>query len=294
MRIAIYSRHLKDSHVVVMNMLLSGLRKRGFDTVISEDYFNQFKPLAASENITSDIKTFRSSDELEDCDFLFTIGGDGTILDTLQHVVKKNLPVAGINTGRLGFLADINPAQIDELLNSIEKNTYSIEKRSLLHVDSNKSVFGNFNFGLNEFSIHKTDSSSMIVIHVYINGAFLNSYWADGLIMATPTGSTAYSLSCGGPVIFPESSNFVITPVSPHNLSVRPMVIPDNVVVSFQVEGRSPHFLCALDSRYQSVDIDCQIAVRKMKECFRLMRLPDSHYLKTLREKLRWGEDTRN
>ncbi len=291
MRVAIYSRNIKDSHVQIVQNLLQGLDSKGIQCKIFNPYFEQ---ISEEIPIDSNIKTFNHGDEIEDCDFLFTIGGDGTILDTLQYVNKKNIPVAGINTGRLGFLADINSEQIGELLNSIEKNTFSIEKRNMLSVDSNMSIFEGFNYGLNDFSIHKTDSSSMITIHVYINGAFLNSYWADGLIVATPTGSTAYSLSCGGPIIFPEANNFVITPVSPHNLTVRPIVIPDNVVISFQVEGRSPQFLCALDSRYQSVDINCQIAVRKKAEYFNLLRLPDSHYLKTLRDKLRWGEDTRN
>lgn len=291
MRVAIYSRDLKESHVQVVNNLLKGLESKGMQVKLFKDYLMQYNEEVGESH---SLPTFEDEEGIDDCDFLFTIGGDGTILDTVKYVVKKNIPVAGINTGRLGFLADINPEQIEELLNSIEKNTFTIEKRNLLHVDSNKEIFKGFNYGLNEFSIHKTDSSSMITIHVYINGAFLNSYWADGLIVSTPTGSTAYSLSCGGPIIFPEANNFVITPVSPHNLTVRPIVIPDNVVLSFQVEGRSPQFLCALDSRYQSVDIDCQIAVRKKKNHFNLLRLPDSHYLKTLRDKLRWGEDTRN
>jgi NAD+ kinase len=191
-------------------------------------------------------------------------------------------------------LADIHKEEIDALVQAIVQNNYTIEKRNLIFVDSNKATFGEINFGLNEFTIHKKDSASMIVIHVYLNGEFLNSFWADGLIIATPTGSTAYSLSCGGPIIFPTTSSFVITPVAPHNLNARPLIIPDDTVLSFEVESRSSTFLSSLDSRFITLDNSYQIAVKKAPFTFNLIRLPESSYLKTLRGKLRWGEDSRN
>jgi NAD+ kinase len=222
------------------------------------------------------------------------MGGDGTLLDTLQLVRNSGIPVAGINTGRLGFLADIQKDDIDHLVEAIHANTYTIEERTLLHVDTEKPVFGEVNYGLNEFTLHKTDSSSMIIIHTYLNGEFLNSFWADGLIAATPTGSTAYSLSCGGPIMFPSSDTFVLTPVAPHNLNARPMIIPDHTVLSFEVETRAKHFLCSIDSRYKTVEKAFQVALRKESFGLKLLRMPESSYLKTLREKLMWGEDTRN
>jgi NAD+ kinase len=196
--------------------------------------------------------------------------------------------------GRLGFLADIHKEEINALVRSLENNSCVVENRTLIQVDANKTLFGEVSYGLNDFTIHKTDSSSMITVHVFLNGEFLNSFWADGLIIATPTGSTAYSLSCGGPIMFPEAGTFSIVPVAPHNLNARPIVIPDNTVLSFEVECRSKHYLCTLDSRYKSLDKSYQIAVRKANFNFRLLHMPDSHYIRTIREKLMWGEDTRN
>ena len=227
-------------------------------------------------------------------DVLVSLGGDGTLLDTVSYIRNSNITVAGINLGRLGFLADIQKEDIEQFVQALLLRTYTIEKRTLIQVDTSQQVFGNINFGLNEFAIHKTDSSSMIVVHTYLNGEFLNSFWADGLIVCTPTGSTAYSLSCGGPIVFPTSSSFVITPVAPHNLNARPIVIPDNTIVSFEVECRADHFLCTIDSRYVSVEKQVQMAVKKADFSFHVFRLPESHYFKTLREKLNWGEDTRN
>jgi NAD+ kinase len=229
-----------------------------------------------------------------DTDFILSLGGDGTLLDTVQIVRNREIPVAGINAGRLGFLADIDRQELKELILSLQGNTFSIEKRTLIHVDTSMPVFGEVSFGLNEFAIHKTDSSSMITIKVYLNGEYLNSYWADGLIVATPTGSTAYSLSCGGPIVFPTTQSFVLTPVAPHNLNARPMVIPDNTVLSFEIQSRSESFLCTIDSRYRTVEKTCQIAIRKEDFTFNLIRMPESHYLKTLRQKIKWGEDLRN
>jgi NAD+ kinase len=169
-----------------------------------------------------------------------------------------------------------------------------VDQRTLIHVDSDLPLFGETPYGLNEFAIHKRDTSTMIKIHTYLNGEFLNTYWSDGLIVATPTGSTGYSLSCNGPVVFPDSGSFVITPVAPHNLNVRPIVVPDNNIISFEVEGRTDQVICALDSRREIVSRKIQLAVRKEKFTISLVRLHEKNFLLTLREKLAWGFDTRN
>ena len=238
---------------------------------------------------------FNNSEDLDDSiDFVISLGGDGTLLDTITLVRNKNIPILGINFGRLGFLASIGKEELSTAVSSLRNRTFIVDKRSLIHLDSSEPLFSDCPYGLNEFAIHKTDTSPMIKIHTYLNGEFLNTYWADGLIVATPTGSTGYSLSCNGPVVFPESASFVITPVSPHNLNVRPIVVPDNNIISFEVEGRTDHFLCTLDSRKQIAEKHLQLAVRREKFTVSLVRLNENNFLQTLRTKLSWGLDTRN
>lgn len=199
------------------------------------------------------LKSYEPGDKLKHLQLFLSIGGDGTLLESVTHVGKTEVPILGINTGRLGFLATISKEETERALAKIFEGSYTLDKRALLTLQSNQNSFGKLNFALNDFTLVKKDTSSMITIHTYIDGEFLNSYWADGIIVATPTGSTGYSLSCGGPLIFPRSGNLVITPVSPHNLTVRPIVVSDNAEVSFQVEGRSKKFMVSLDSRYDSV-----------------------------------------
>jgi NAD+ kinase len=227
-------------------------------------------------------------------DFVISLGGDGTLLDTVTFVRNKNIPILGINFGRLGFLASIGKEDLSTAVSALRNRTFLIDKRSLIHLEASESLFGDHPYGLNEFAIHKTDTSPMIKIHTYLNGEFLNTYWADGLIVATPTGSTGYSLSCNGPVIFPDSSSFVITPVAPHNLNIRPIVVPDDNIISFEVEGRTDKFICALDSRKELVNRQVQLAVKREKFTIGLVRLNENNFLQTLRNKLSWGLDTRN
>lgn len=291
MTIGIYSRVFKEEHASYVSELITQLTQREIPFLVFQDYYKSIRKHLPKLKIN----TFKNHyDVKKHVDLLITLGGDGTLLDTLQLVRDSEIPVAGINMGRLGFLADIHKEAISDLIESIEQNTYTIEDRTLITVETNKNIFGEVNFGLNEFTIHKTDSSSMIVVHVYLNGEFLNSFWADGLIVATPTGSTAYSLSCGGPIVFPTSNTFVLTPVAPHNLNARPIIIADDTILSFEVECRSNNFLCSIDSRSVSMDNTIQLAVRKSNATFKLLRMPESSYLGTLREKLNWGEDSRN
>lgn len=292
MKIAIYSRGGESVNVNDLKVLLSALQDGKCITYIFRDYFNQVKESLLSGD---GYDTFSNSDDLDDSfDCMISLGGDGTLLDTVTLIRDKNIPVLGVNFGRLGFLASLGKEDIHTAVTALIERTYVIEKRTLIHLDADIPLFGETPYALNEFAIHKRETSPMIKIHTYLNGEFLNTYWADGLIVSTPTGSTGYSLSCNGPVVFPESGSFVITPVAPHNLNVRPIVIPDNNIISFEVEGRMDQFICALDSRKETVDRTVQVAVRKESFTISLIRLNENNFLQTLRKKLAWGFDTRN
>jgi NAD+ kinase len=238
--------------------------------------------------------TYDPGDSLKHLQAFISIGGDGTLLESVSHIGSYETPILGINTGRLGFLATISKEETERSLIELLEGKFKIDKRAVLRLQSNTNVFGKLDFGLNDFTIVKKDTSSMITIHTFIDGEFLNSYWADGIIVATPTGSTGYSLSCGGPLIFPRSGNFVITPVSPHNLTVRPIVVADTSEISFQVEGRSKKFLVSLDSRISTIDNSVKLKVVKADFKVNLIQLEGHHYFKTLRQKLNWGLDVRN
>ena len=227
-------------------------------------------------------------------DLAITLGGDGTILGATCMIRDLAIPIMGINLGRLGFLAGVEKTSIETALEKVRLGQYRIEERSMLHLDSDPQIFSELNFALNDFTVHKRDNSSMISIHTYINGDYLNSYWADGLIVATPTGSTGYSLSCGGPIVFPKSENMVITAVAPHNLNVRPLVISDDSVISFSIEGRAKNYLCTLDSRYETITSKHQLAIRKCDFNTHLIVLSGQTFLHTIHEKLSWGADRRN
>ena len=292
MKVAIYSRVIDIDQLADVQQLFDELSRYNIRPVI---YFPFLETIRTSITHTNSLEVFHNSGDLDETiDFVISLGGDGTLLDTVTLVKNKNIPVLGINFGRLGFLAGIGRKNLHTAVRALVNSTYVIDKRSLIHLDGNKELFDNTPYGLNEFAIHKTDTSPMIKIHTYLNGEFLNTYWADGVIVATPTGSTGYSLSCGGPVIFPDSSSFVITPVAPHNLNVRPIIVPDNNIISFEVEGRSENFICALDSRKEIVDKKIQLAVRRESFDISLVRLNENNFLQTLREKLSWGLDTRN
>ena len=292
MRIAIYSRGLEPNLHHGIKLLLDELAAYGIESVIFQDFFNQFY---CSIKIEGKYSTFNCADDLdEEIDFIISLGGDGTLLDTVTFVRDKGIPVLGINYGRLGFLASIGKDELHTAVEALVNRTYMIDKRTLLHLDANMPLFDKVPYALNEITLHKKDTSPMIKIHTYLNGEFLNTYWADGLIVATPTGSTGYSLSCNGPVVFPDSASFVITPVSPHNLNIRPIIIPDDNIISFEIEGRTDGFLCTLDSRREIVDKDVQLAVKKEAFAIHLIRLNENNFLQTLRNKLSWGLDKRN
>lgn len=292
MRIAIYSRGIENTQLEDIELLVQELEKHGVEPVFFQDFFNQFY---SAIDIDSNYSTFNSSADMDlSIDCMISLGGDGTLLDTVTLVKDTGIPVLGINYGRLGFLANIGKEELQAAVEALVQRKYVLDKRTLMHLDADIPLFGETPYALNEFSLHKKDSSPMIKIHTYLNGEFLNTYWADGLIVATPTGSTGYSLSCNGPVVFPDSASFVITAVAPHNLNVRPIVIPDNNIVSFEVEGRTDGVLCTLDSRRELVPKEAQLAIKKENFGINLIRLNENNFLQTLRNKLSWGLDKRN
>lgn len=293
MRIAIYGRKVNENAFPYIKEVLQVLLK--YDTRIS--IYQPFREFILGHDFAEAEGTdmFRSHEDLpRDADFLLSLGGDGTLLDTVTLIRDSGLPVLGINLGRLGFLASINKVDIEKAVESLVKGDFSIEKRSLLHLDSEEKIFGDLNYALNDVTIFRGEDASMIIVHAYLNGELLNSYWADGLIVATPTGSTAYSLSCGGPIILPGSSNLLITPICPHNLSARPVVLTDEARLSFEVDSRGSDFQIFMDSRKETVAIGARFHVQKEKFSINLVRLNNESFFGTLRNKLMWGVDTRN
>ena len=292
MKAAIYSRVMEEEQRKDVQSFFDELINQKIEPVIFSGFFEQIKN---SIQLPADTKTFSLSEDLtEEVEFIISLGGDGTLLDTITLVRDKNISIMGINFGRLGFLASIGREEVKTAVKAIAKRTYVTDKRTMIHLDASLPLFGNVPYALNEFSLHKRDVASMIKIHTYLNGEFLNTYWADGLIVATPTGSTGYSLSCNGPIVFPDSGSFVITPVAPHNLNVRPIIVPDNNIISFEIESRSDQIICALDSRREIVSKDVQLDVKKESFDINLVRLSENNFLQTLRNKLTWGLDKRN
>lgn len=291
MNIAIHGKAFDSDNKEFIKHVFRTLREWNYKISVSKDYHQH---LSHHNLSNSDYQSFDQSTELEQFDLLITLGGDGTLLEAVTYVGRSGVPILGINTGRLGFLATTAKDAIDSALDCVKNKTYTFDERALLHLDADPRVFGNTSFALNDFTIVKKDTSSMIVVHTYINGDFLNSYWADGIIVSTPTGSTGYSISCGGPLVLPQSNNFIITPVSPHNLTVRPIVVSDSAELSFVIEGRSKNFLISLDSRFETVDASTSLSVRKEDFKVRLVKLSEHNYFKTLRQKLNWGLDVRN
>ncbi|MBX2843312.1 MAG: NAD kinase [Flammeovirgaceae bacterium] len=291
MKIGIHSRTFEADKLVFFKSIINEIARRGFELSLYKD-LSKFLKQKLGEIPPHHI--FNNSKELQPSDLIFSVGGDGTLLETVLFVKEKNIPIIGVNTGRLGFLATISNDKIKEAMDSIFAGNYTIDSRTLIKLETNEDIFAGNNFGLNEFTILKRDTSSMIIVHTYIDGEYLNSYWADGLIIATPTGSTGYSLSVGGPVVVPQSNNFIISPVSPHNLNVRPLIVSDDCTISFEIEGRSKNFLISLDSRSRKVDESIKMAVRKSDFKANLLKLKGDNFLHTLRKKLHWGLDLRN
>jgi NAD+ kinase len=292
MKIAVYARSTKDNHSAYIEQIYNILKGEKVDLIIHEPYYNFLKQ---NYNFTIPISTFSTSEELiSKADYLICLGGDGTMLETVALVKNSGIPVLGVNTGRLGFLASVNKDDLSKAIQQLLKEKFTLDKRELIEITGCSQCFGDVNYALNEFTIHKKDSSAMINIDTYIDDVFLNSYFADGLIVATPTGSTAYSLSCGGPIMMPDSDNFIITPIAPHNLTVRPIVVSNNKKISFKVSGRSDSFNIALDSRSAQIPSNSEIIIKKADFRINLINLEGQHFFTTLRNKMMWGLDRRH
>jgi NAD+ kinase len=293
MKVAIYSRGVDIDQQQSLNALLLELNRYDTTIYVYADLITKFNLKSAIGKQA--LIPFTSISELNNqVDCLISVGGDGTVLDAVTIVGDTHIPILGINYGRLGFLATISKDELSIMVEALVNRSYVIDKRSLLHLDADLPIFGTAPYALNEFAIHKRDTSPMIKIHTYLNGEFLNSYWADGIIVATPTGSTGYNMSCNGPILFPDSASFVITPVAPHNLNVRSIVVPDSSVISFEVEGRTEELICAMDARKEIVPKSIQLAIKKENFVVHFIRLNENSYLTTLRTKLTWGLDKRN
>ena len=292
MTIAVYARNTKDNYSSYLEQLIVLAEIENFNIVVFKpylDYLNQ------SLSVPYVLNCFSTSEELiATTDFVISLGGDGTMLETLAFVRKSGIPVLGVNTGRLGFLATVYKEDFAKALQLLTKEKYTLDKRELIELENKHSEFSGLNYALNEFTIHKKESSAMINIDTFVDGVFLNSYFADGLIVSTPTGSTAYSLSCGGPIMVPDSENFIITPIAPHNLNVRPIIISNHKTLSFKVSGRSESFNVSLDSRSITLKNNSELVIKKADFKFNLINLDGQHFFETLRNKLLWGIDKRH
>ena len=292
MRIAIYGNPFNPVKAKYVQHLIHKLEENNVPVII-EHQFHDF--LIDHVNFKKDIDIFDTPKELqENADILLSIGGDGTLLNTITLIRDSSIPVLGINTGRLGFISSVSTDQIDNAINQLFKEEYTLEERTLLQLDTNNQLFGETNFALNEVTLLKKDTSSMIRIHAFLDDEFLNSYWADGLIVATPTGSTGYSLSCGGPIVVPGTENFIIAPIAPHNLNVRPIIVSEERVLKLKVEDRDELALVALDSRSRAIDPTLELTIRKADFKVNLIKLSSQSFIATIREKLMWGKDKRN
>ncbi len=292
MQVLIYGKRVSAEQVPFIKLLFDHLQREEATIFVYQPYYEVIKDMI---DVGAGIQFVTEYEDLaaSDIDFVMTLGGDGTILSAATLIRELQVPIMGINLGRLGYLASIEQIYIDRALDDLKRKNYQLEGRSLLLLESNPSLFGETPFALNDFTILKRDNSSMIIIHAYINGEFLNSYWADGLIVSTPTGSTGYNLSCGGPIVFPDSNSIILTPVAPHNLTVRPLVISDDAKLTFKVEGRTENFLCTLDSRFELINSEYQLTIRKCDFEIKLVQLHEMSFAKTMRNKLMWGSDSR-
>ena len=294
MKIAVFGQYYQNNTHTIVEKVVAFLEEKNIEIC----FYSVFYQKLLENNVSiGSYSTFNSHDCLtQNFDYLISIGGDGTILRAATFVRDSNIPIIGINAGRLGFLATIQEENIENLLHRVIVKDFSISKRTLvsLHSEPGNSDLEDINFALNEITVSRKDTTSMITIDTFINNEYLNSYWADGLIISTPTGSTGYSLSCGGPVIMPTSNCFVITPIAPHNLTARPLIIPDNSELTLKIKGREEQYLVSLDSRITSVSNETTLTVKKSNFHISIIEFPEEGFLRTIRKKLLWGEDKRN
>ncbi|WP_103069973.1 NAD kinase [Aquimarina sediminis] len=294
MKIGIYGQFYHKNSGIYIQQLLETLDENGVEVVIEKNFLELINLHDEIDKTYSHFSTFEELDT--SYDLFFSIGGDGTILKTITYVRDLGIPIAGINTGRLGFLATIQKEEIKDSIALILNKKFYISSRSLVTVETlpETNEFGVLNFAMNEIAVSRRNTTSMITVDTKLNNEFLTTYWADGLIVSTPTGSTGYSLSCGGPVMMPDAENMVLTPIAPHNLNARPLVIPDNQEIELQVSGREDTYLVSLDSRIHTLPNETTVVIKKAPFKINMVVLQDESFQKTLRKKMLWGEDKRN
>jgi NAD+ kinase len=292
MQIALFGKSLPDENIRYIQQIIKGLEMNNVGIVFYEKLYNIVKDKVVLKNA---IRVFNTHEEIKDTvSYLFSIGGDGTLLDTLSYIRDSGIPVLGINLGRMGFISSISKERIDSAINQLVNNKFKLDKRTLINIKTSEDIFGDLNYALNEVSFYRKSPLTMLKIQAFVDDDFVNSYWADGLIISTPTGSTAYSLSNGGPIILPGSQNFVITPIATHNLTVRPIVIPDSSKIRIKVASRVKDFYVNLDSRSVQVNSSYEFVIKREEFKINLLQLEDESYFRTIREKLLWGLDIRN
>lgn len=294
MKIAVFGQFYQNSTSPIIERLFAFLNQNKIQVVIEEKFS---AILVENKSITNTYQKFSSHKDLDKSfDLLISVGGDGTFLRATTLVRNSGIPILGINAGRLGFLATVQQENIEIFMQMVLEKKYTISKRTLLSLKGSSKIeeIKDLNFAMNEITVSRKDTTSMITIETYLNGEYLNSYWADGLIISTPTGSTGYSMSCGGPILTPEANCLVITPIAPHNLNARPLVIPDNTEIKLKVSGREENYLVSLDSRIASVKNEAILTIKKTPFKINMIEIPEETFLKTLRNKLLWGEDKRN
>lgn len=292
MKIGIFGKSIPSESLATIQLLLQKLESFGYQATVYQPFSEKLK---SKFGLHLPMATFLSHEELSgQLDYLISVGGDGTLLDTITLVRDSGIPIMGVNIGRMGFLSSVAKEELEQALDSLRDKRFVLDRRSLVRLESPQSLFGELNYALNEVTVYKKEPDSMLTISTYINDVFLNSYWADGLIIATPTGSTAYSLSCGGPIVVPGSENFIITPIATHNLTVRPIVIPDKSRIRLKVEGRDKSFFISLDSRFKELESLVDIVIAKEQFKINLIRMEKQNFFRTIRDKLNWGLDIRN
>jgi NAD+ kinase len=292
MRVAIYGKKVTKQTIPVFLDVFNFIEELGWSIVLEKELKDT---LLAKTDINKNYDTFSTHlDFYSGIDLTISLGGDGTFIKTVSYIRSSGVPIMGINTGRMGFLSNISKDHIEDTLTKVKNKEFEYQKRSLLRVYTEDDLFGEDNFALNELTVHKKDTASMITVHASLDNKYLNSYWADGLIVATPTGSTAYSLSCGGPIITPGCQVHILTPIAPHNLNVRPMVVPDHLPIELSVEGRDRKSLLSLDGNSKSIKQGEKVIVKKAEFMINVIRFENNNFLDTIRNKMLWGIDVRN
>jgi len=291
MKVLLFGKSLKTTDVTFLKSFTSSLVETSIEVYITKAFRRRFKNHKID---VSGLSLCKDEDTTLELDMVLSIGGDGTMLSCALFVGNRGIPILGINLGRMGFLASIDKSYCHKAINQIEDGNFEILSRTMLKLESEKALFGDNPIALNDFTIQKKTSSSMISVHTYVDEVYFNSYWCNGMIVATPTGSTAFSMSCGGPIVLPNTKNFILTSIAPHNLNIRPLILPDDVTLSFKIESRNEKLFCTMDSRNEIIHKDDKLIVKKNDYETKLVQLKEHSYFSTLRNKLMWGKDVRN